>query len=164
MEAPLFAGGERCAIQQGAGIAVKKGSEAEVEASVEFLKWFTDTQQNVRFAVASGYLPVKKEANDMEEIRNSEDISPQVDSVMQVAVDTMNSCRLIYALPFTHSAEVRNLLEDAMQEKAETDRAAVEAQIASGKSRTEAVEQYDTDENFRNWYEETASELKSFAQ
>lgn len=164
MEAPQFADGERCAIQQGAGIAVTKGSEAEIEASVEFLKWFTDTQQNVRFSVASGYLPVKKEANDMEEIRKTDGIGEKVDQVMQVAVDTMNSCRLVYSIPFEYSAEVRNLLEDSMQEKAEADRAEVEADIASGKSLAEAVAQYDTDENFRSWYEETASQAAAFAR
>lgn len=164
MEAPQFADNEKCAIQQGAGIAVTKGSEAEIEASVEFLKWFTDTQQNLRFAVASGYLPVKKEANDMEEIRKTGSLSSQVDSVMQVAVDTMNSYRLISVLPFARSAEVRNLLEDSMQEKAETDRAAVEAEIAAGKSREEAAAQYDTDENFRSWYEEMTAALAVYAQ
>ena len=35
---------------------------------MDFLKWFTQPEQNVRFAMASGYLPVTYEGNDTERI------------------------------------------------------------------------------------------------
>ena len=37
---PHFEGGKKVAVQQGAGMAVAKTTDAEVEASVVFLKWF----------------------------------------------------------------------------------------------------------------------------
>ena len=36
-----------------------------------FLKWFTEPQNNIAFAVESGYLPVTTAANDMDAIRAS---------------------------------------------------------------------------------------------
>ena len=53
---PHFEGGKKVAVQQGAGMAVAKTTDAEVEASVVFLKWFTQPENNIAFAVGSGYL------------------------------------------------------------------------------------------------------------
>lgn len=39
---PKFEGGEDFAVQQGAGLVVTNAAPQEVEASVEFLKWFTE--------------------------------------------------------------------------------------------------------------------------
>ncbi len=41
MPAPMFDGGERYAVQQGAGMVVCKSDEAHEYAAVDFLKWFT---------------------------------------------------------------------------------------------------------------------------
>lgn len=59
---PEFADSEPYAVQQGAGMVVTRGSDEEISASVEFLKWFTDQEHNLAFSIASGYLPVTKEA------------------------------------------------------------------------------------------------------
>ena len=39
-----------------------KSDYAHEYAAAEFLKWFTDTKQNVKFAITTGYFPVKNEA------------------------------------------------------------------------------------------------------
>lgn len=62
---PKFEGGEDFAVQQGAGLVVTNAAPQEVEASVEFLKWFTEAGRNLEFSLGSGYVPVKKEANEM---------------------------------------------------------------------------------------------------
>ena len=68
LPAPQFEGGEAVAVQQGAGMVVTAAKEEEVEASVEFLKWFVRAENNIAFSVGSGYLPVTRKANDMQEI------------------------------------------------------------------------------------------------
>lgn len=49
-------------------MVVTAAKEEEVEASVEFLKWFVRAENNIAFSVGSGYLPVTRKANDMQEI------------------------------------------------------------------------------------------------
>ena len=71
LPSPKFAGGEDVAVQQGAGMVVTAGTEEEINASVEFLKWFTQPEHNISFSVDSGYLPVTTAANDMEAIKTS---------------------------------------------------------------------------------------------
>ena len=58
LPAPRFAGSEKVAVQQGAGMVVTTGTEAEINGAVTFLKWLTEPQNNIAFAVESGYLPV----------------------------------------------------------------------------------------------------------
>lgn len=46
----------------GANVAVFKSTPEKQLASWEFVKWFTDTAQTARWAVASSYMPVRKSA------------------------------------------------------------------------------------------------------
>jgi multiple sugar transport system substrate-binding protein len=62
MPAPIFEGGENVAVQQGAGMVVSKSDEQHEYAAVEFLKWFTQAENNLAFCGDSGYLPVRKDA------------------------------------------------------------------------------------------------------
>lgn len=55
----------------GGGCDLGCGTEAEINGAVTFLKWFTEPQNNIAFAVESGYLPVTTAANDMDAIRAS---------------------------------------------------------------------------------------------
>lgn len=42
----------------GGGCGLGTGTEDEINGAVTFLKWFTEPQNNIAFAVESGYLPV----------------------------------------------------------------------------------------------------------
>ncbi len=160
---PGFAGGEAYMVQQGAGMVVTEGSEAEIYASVEFLKWFTMDEQNILFSVQSGYLPVTKTANDKTAILDSgAQISPKMEKTLAVAVDTVNENRLYTTRAFEDGTEVRNILEYAMSDLAAQDRIVVEERLAAGQSLEEAVAEFTADEYFDAWYEETLKQLKAF--
>ncbi|MGC4019627.1 MAG: extracellular solute-binding protein [Muricomes sp.] len=162
-ETPQFENGERFAVQQGAGMVVTKTEDkAEIEASIEFLKWFTDTEQNIRFAVSSGYLPVKKSANNKEMIENSvQDINKNVLNVLDVSLQQVHDSTLYTTRAFENGTSARNILEHSLSDKAVQDRAEVVSSIQAGTSREDAVSQYVTDENFNNWYESTKSSLEA---
>lgn len=160
---PGFKDGEDYAIQQGAGMVVLDSDDkAEVEASVEFLKWFTDAKRNIEFSLASGYMPVKKEAINKELIKehvaeNDKDIAKVID----ISLEQIQKNSLYTPRAFKNMTTFRNVLEYSMSDKATEDREKVQAAIAGGKSHEEAVSQYDTDANFESWYLETLTELES---
>lgn len=165
-ECPKFKDGGDYAVQQGAGMVVmKKENKAEIEASVEFLKWFTEADRNIQFAVSSGYLPVKKEANKKEminrEMKGSNDsVIPVLDaSLKQIEDNTLYTTRA-----FKNGTDARNILEYSLSDKAAADRAAVVELIESGVSREEAAGRFDTDENFETWYQETYTSLKALVE
>lgn len=160
---PGFAGGEAVAVQQGAGMAVAAGNEAEVYASVEFLKWFTADEQNIAFSVRSGYLPVKKTANDKAAIMDSGvEISPKMEKTLDAAVDMVNNNTTYTTRAFENGAKARNILEYALSDRALADRAVVAERMASGESMEEASAEFCTDACFDAWYEETLKRLQEY--
>lgn len=59
---PVFAGGEKVAIQRGAGMSVIKSTREKENLAGIFLKWFTSPENNLRFVSCTGYLPVTEAA------------------------------------------------------------------------------------------------------
>lgn len=105
LPAPQFEGGEAVAVQQGAGMVVTAAKEEEVKASVEFLKWFVRAENNIAFSVGSGYLPVTRKANDMQEILASGlTLDDNMQQTLAVAVDTVNGNRLYTPTPLQAAA------------------------------------------------------------
>ena len=160
---PTFADGSSVAVQQGAGMAVTNGSEAEVKASVAFLKWMTQPEQNIRFAVGSGYLPVTHAANNMEAIEASGlEMTDAVRDILTIATDEVENNELYTTKAFAGGAAARKVLEYDLSDKAAADRAAVEQRIAAGESAADAQAEFLTDEAFAAWYQGLLGQLKTY--
>ncbi len=161
---PGFAGGGAYAVQQGAGMVVTEGSEAEIYASVEFLKWFTADAQNILFSVQSGYLPVTKTANHMTAIADSgAQMSPGMEKTLSVAVDMVNHNQLYTTKAFEDGTKARSILEYALSDLAAQDRGIVKERLAAGQTLEEASAEFCTDTYFDAWYEDTLKQLQAFA-
>lgn len=160
---PTFADGSSVSVQQGAGMAVTNGSEAEVKASVAFLKWMTQPEQNIRFAVGSGYLPVTHAANDMEAIEASGlEMTDAVRDILTIATDEVENNELYTTKAFAGGAAARKVLEYDLSDKAAADRATVEQRIAAGESAEDAQAEFLTDEAFAAWYQSLLGQLKAY--
>ena len=163
LESPKFANGEDYAVQQGAGMVVTKASDAEIQASLVFLKWFTSPEHNITFSVDSGYLPVTHEGNSIDAIRISGlALSDEMDEVLSAAVDTVNENHLYTPRAFSGGTNARAILEYSMSDKASADRAAVKEAMAQGQSFEEASAQFLSDECFEAWYQDTLASLEAF--
>lgn len=148
---PSFAGSEEVAVQQGAGMVVTKSTPEEEVACVTFLKWFTQPENNIQFAVGSGYLPVTHAADDVTAIENSGlDLTDSMKDVLANAIDAVENHELYTPKPFAGGTDARKVLEYSMSDLASADRAAVEEQLAAGVSAAEAEALYLTDEYFEN--------------
>ena len=159
---PQFEGGKDYAVQQGAGMVVLDNeNKAEIEASVEFLKWFTDVNQNIKFSIESGYLPVKEEANSETLIKQHIDNKDTYAiKVLDVALEQIQTSNLYTTRAFKNTSSLRDILEYSLADKAAADRVSVQALMADGKTYKEAVGHYNTDDNFESWYQETLTQLK----
>lgn len=160
---PKFKDGDNYAVQQGAGMVVTKGSEDEIKASVEFLKWFTESENNIEFSVGSGYLPVTKEANSIDKIKSVEsDINSSMEEILSKSVDEINNNNLYYMHAFASGNDARSAVQTAFGDVAQQDRATVEERIAEGQSAEEAEADFLTDEYFESWYQNVLSELQAY--
>jgi multiple sugar transport system substrate-binding protein len=165
MPAPIFEGGEKYAVQQGAGMVVSKSDEQHEYASVEFLKWFTQQEENITFCGDTGYLPVLKESNSKDVFdqvikeQNLEISNKSYDCVTQV-FEEMNDTTLYTNKSFKNGSEARAVLNDNLSDKALADRKKIEKQLKKGVSLEKASADYLTDDAFEQWYQEFSKTLQ----
>lgn len=157
LEAPIFEGGERYAVQQGAGMAVVKSTPEEEYASAEFLRWFTQEERNMSFSMDSGYLPVKTEAKKLDKLEASFSetenmvVDPIMESTLVNAFKMSDNYKFYTAKAFEGSEEARNVLESSLSDKIKADMAEMDSLIEQGEKRVDLIEKYDTQENFEKW-------------
>lgn len=160
---PHFEDCEKVSVQQGAGMAVAKTTDAEVEASVVFLKWFTQPENNIAFAVGSGYLPVTYAANEMDAIHSSGlALTGSMENVLTEAVDAVNTNELYTTKAFEGGTDARSKLNCSMSDLATADRATVEDRLAAGESAEEAEAGFLTDAYFEAWYQSLCDALSQY--
>lgn len=161
LEVPKFEDAEPYVVQQGAGMVVSEKSEKEKYASVQFLKWFTQDKRNIEFALASGYLPVKKEANKIETVKEQAgDIKDNNMKIVEKAMETIEQNQLYTTEAFEHGANARNILEYALSDQAQQDRQKVLEKTENGVSMEEASEEFTGDAAFEDWYQRTKEKLE----
>ena len=153
MPVPNFEGTEPYIVQQGAGMVVTKSDEKTEYACTVFLKWFTEKERNISFSVGSGYMPVKKDANE-EEIVLAETSSREnqtLSKALNVAVDEIKNYKLYVAKPFDNISETRAFIGDYIQETAQQNFAEADERISNGEEREKVLEDYISDEAFEEW-------------
>ena len=158
MAAPVFQGGRNYAVQQGAGMVVSKSDEQHEYAAVEFLKWFTQADNNLRFGCVSGYLPVLKEANSSQELEQviadqGLSVAPKTYDCLSTIFNGMEDMTLYTNKSFKNGSAARKVLEYNLADRAAEDRASVVAALAQGKSLEDAAAPYVTEEAFEAWYQ-----------
>lgn len=161
---PNFEGTDPYIVQQGAGMSVLKSDEKSEYASAVFLKWFTEKERNVNFSSESGYLPVKRDACNFEEIEkvsaeSGKELTDICKSTLSTAIDEINEYNLYTMPPFKNSADVRTFLENRIQDTAQEAYAEATEKISSGESRDTVIEEYTNDAAFDKWYDSFCTDL-----
>ena len=155
--APVFEGGQRCAVQQGAGMVVSKSDNQREYAAVEFLKWFTQADKNLQFGCVSGYLPVLKEANSIEKLdqviaEKQLEVAPKTYDCLVSVFGEMEQVSLYTNKSFQNGSAARKVLEYHLSDKAVQDREAVEKAVGEGQDLEEASAPFVSEEAFESWY------------
>lgn len=167
LNVPNFEGTDPYAVQQGAGMSVIKSNEKREYASAVFLKWFTEEERNIRFSVNSGYLPVKKAANDFDKISSGDTVS-KINATMlntlKIAIDEINNCSLYTSPPFDKSAQTRDFIGETIEKSAKDDRASAWERINAGEARDKVLEEYTSDAAFDAWYDAFEKGLTSVSE
>lgn len=167
MNAPVFQDGNNAAIQQGAGMVVTKSTPEEEYASCVFLKWFTETKNNLRFTSESTYLPVKKDAFNVETFEktiseNNLEVSQKTKDVVEHIMNDDSLLNNGYTLkPFSASNDIRKRLDTNLQNKADKDKKAIQKEIFEGNNRDEVISKYVNDEAFNDWYSSFTKEINA---
>ncbi len=168
LPAPVMEGGAAVNVQQGAGMAVTSSDPEHEYAACEFLRWFTQKENNLRFVCDAAYFPVRKDANTVEALdeviseQNIEINSKAYDCLTSV-MNSMNDTSFYTPKCFANGYDTRKVLDYILSDKAAADKTAVDEAVAAGTPRAEAEAQYLTDENFDAWYETLVNALNEKA-
>ena len=162
---PHFKDGIPVAMQQGAGMCITKSDYEHEYASAEFLKWFTDESNNLRFAVSTGYFPVKNEVlNESSMINAMEDAdisNPAIKSSIVTTNRMFSDYSFYSSIPFDGSFEIRNLLESSLNEKINRDLEVIDIKTSEGSDRNELIFEHTSQEEFEKWYDNIVSEAEA---
>lgn len=166
LNAPIFDGGENVKVQQGAGMAVTKSDTAHEYAACVFLKWFTETENNYKFVCESSYMPVTKESHSVEALDkalndNNLEINQKAYDCLKMVISHDEGCEYYTASAFANGMAARKVLDYNLSDKAKADLEEINAKVAAGRTREEAVAPYITDEAFDRWYEDFVSALNT---
>lgn len=155
---PSFKGDQPAAISQGAGMCISATDPAHEYASAEFLKWFTAPQQNVTFAVSTGYFPVTKEALQPEVLTTAlsslENTNPVLEQTMNASLHMFNNYKLYNNKAFSGSYDMRVLLESHLKGKIDQDLLTLKEAAATGKDQSQLKEAMLSEDAFEIWYQD----------
>lgn len=163
---PAFENGQAYVVQQGAGMVITKGGKDVEYASSLFLKWFTDAERNTQFGCASGYIPVKKDANqkavlDKVIAEKEIQISDKEYATLLTAYDMVNQNKMYTNRAFDGGTKARKILEYSLSDKAAADREQVKERLAAGVTLEAAVADYSSDEAFEAWFSDVKAQLEA---
>ena len=113
-------------------------------------------------------MPVKTAANNYELFMSivEENQIPQ-DNIskmtLEVAFGAINKGQMYTSKAYNGKTSARDILNNLLQGKAVTDRAAVIELISSGITHAEAVAQFSTEDSFEGWFAELDQKLQATA-
>ena len=168
LSAPVFAGGQKVVVQQGAGMAVTKSDSRRELACVEFLRWFTKPENNIVFGASSGYLPVTVQAQQMDtfqKVVSDENVTmnPVTDDCIRFCIEDMSDYSYYSPQTFSSGSALRKVLEYDLSDKAAADIEAIAQAVAAGLPKQEVLKTYVSEEAFETWYKEFTQRLTEAA-
>ena len=116
---PVFENGEKLVMQRGAGFCTVKSTPEREQAAVTFLKWITAPENNLRFVMNAGYMPVTKEAFEQlpEAIQTIE--NPKYKSLYKAFLKTQQEYRFYTAPQFEGYLELESAFEKYVRKELE---------------------------------------------
>lgn len=123
---PVFGNGNKASVQRGSGMSILKSTPVKEKAAKTFLRWFTESENNMYFVENTGYLPVTKAA--YEEMMNHTiyvAAKPEIQKVLEV-VQSMNEEYTYYIPPVFDQYDnlgkrleirIRQLVEEGKQRR-----------------------------------------------
>lgn len=160
---PTFRGGEKVMTQRGANMAVFASTAIRENAAFQFLKWFTQTEQNSRFAISTGYLPVEKKALEsmqgflahIDETGNTEAIRGSIKAYQQAGEQYTFYVKRAFEGSFDRNRLFAQSLESRTAEALEE----VEKRVLSGESKEKVRAELLAPACFEQWYDSLMKEM-----
>lgn len=160
---PVFRGGTPYMGQRGANMAVFASDESHQEAAVRFLKWFTEPEQNIRFAVGTGYLPVQEKAlksvSGLVDHVESQDNAQAVEQSIRTSLKALENHNVYVRETFQGSYDMDQIFSVSLENRVNADLESLKQRMEKGESRESVERELLDGEHFDLWYETLLQEM-----
>ena len=120
---PVFSGGQKIALQRGAGFVVAKSTPEKERAAAIFLEWFTRLENNLRFVANTGYMPVTAAAFEQRLADNAESLPTQIQKkLLETQIRMYQEYTFIFAPVNDNLSAMTSGFEAAIREAMRTGR------------------------------------------
>ncbi len=159
---PYVEGDKLYVINQGAGMSLVSSDEAHEYAASIFLKWFTDIDQNIKFALESTYLPVKSESytslsSRLQEINIPHDTSKKS---LETSLKMLSNYKFYNNKPGPNIFHIRRLMDSHLYTKLQEDLRLLESRIYQGESRESIIDEMIDKKEFKKWYKDFLKQME----
>ncbi len=164
MHSPYIEGTEPKVVLQGGGVFVTKGDKLKETASVEFLRWLLNKENNTEFAFRCSYMPVRKDNTDVEFIKEKAaetGVEDRVLSAILTSIDQTNSFELYRRPYFEEYEDVKDILINVMDERIRKLRNNILELAADGGDYEELVNEAVSEKGFNDWYQYTSNMVRT---
>ena len=158
---PYYKDGEPYVFQQGAGMVITQSDKIREYAAALFLKWFTKLNQNIDFALSTGYFPVKDKALKEEVLLaelNEKDSTSTVRKTIKTSMQMFDEYNLYTNKPFKDSYKLRYLFENHLFNNIQKDKEILVNRVANGEDRSTVISELISQKEFEKWYQQFKQE------
>ena len=138
-------------------------AESHQQAAVRFLKWFTEPEQNIRFAVATGYLPVQEKAlesvSDLVSHVESRDNVQAVEQSIGTSLTALKNHNVYVRETFGGSYDMDQIFSTSLENCVNVDLETLKQRMEKGESRESVERELLDEEHFNHWYETLLKEM-----
>lgn len=164
---PKFKDSEDYVIQQGAGMCVSVSEPQRQEAAVTFLKWFTNTKNNMYFCTNSGYLPVKADIytnnslkDEISKMKKGDMGMQNIAKVYEIAMNQIFASKAYSVKPFSSGYKIREIFESTLIDSADSYRKLSSSLKSGGLTNEEIDIKLGENYGFDNWIETIIKEFQ----
>ncbi|MDO4753736.1 MAG: ABC transporter substrate-binding protein [Bacillota bacterium] len=153
---PKFEGTTQRMLIQGGGVFGYKRSDKSVVASVAFLKWLTNEENALDFAVKKSYMPALKSVfnkNKIVSAYSNGKIEKLTADTFTMLIDLFEQNEVYEPTPTENYESIRSALSRYLNDTWKTGRDEYMRLLDSGMSSEEASAQLESDEAFELWFQ-----------
>lgn len=142
-------------VQQGGGIFISKSDKLKETAAVEFIKWLTDKENNIEFALKCSYIPVRNDNTDSDYIEKKVaefGVDPKIKSSIITSIDHISESEMYIRPDFDNYEKFRTELIKILEYNIKEKRADILNEAEKNNNYEELIDSVTNEESFTKWY------------
>lgn len=163
LKGPRLRDYDKISINQGGGIFITKNLEIKEYACAEFIKWFTNINNNICFALNASYMPIRNDNADSEYIQREakKNYTPFIiPEAINISLEQRKNSKSYIQPDIAIYEDVRSTLDNKFLKEIQLKRREFVEELSNGKDYDELTSIYFSDRAFEEWRKDIIKALE----